>query len=275
MKIPGQAPAIRTYTLSTATNPEHYRLQHPARRGRRAGIAVPARQRKPGFHIEAMSPRGKFVCSRSGDRPVVLISGGVGITPMIAMAEHIVAQGRRTGMFRPVRFIHGAQSGKVHAFRRQIGALVGEHPDFKLHVSYSRPGSDDVLGESHHGQGVVSIDTIKQNLSFGDYEFYLCGPAAFMKSLYDGLTGMGVPVDRIFYESFGPATVLKPEPQHEAPAHATPVGDEVVPVRFVKSDAGGEWSREHGTLLEFAEAIGVAPSSAAARGSAALARRAF
>jgi ferredoxin-NADP reductase/phenylpropionate dioxygenase-like ring-hydroxylating dioxygenase large terminal subunit len=260
INIRGQAPALRTYTLSTASNPDHYRLS--IRRGE--GDALVSRflhaNAKPGFRIEAMAPRGKFVLNRSSGRPVVLVSGGIGITPMIAMAEHIVADGRRTGAYRPVRFIHGAQSGKVHAFRRQIGTLVGEHPDFKLHVSYSRPGSDDVLSKSHHGRGVVSIDTIRQNLSFDDYEFYLCGPAGFMKSLYDGLTGKGVPVDRIFYESFGPATVLKPESQHhEAPARATPLGDEMVSVRFVRSNAGGEWSRERGTLLAFAEAIGIAP----------------
>ena len=257
INIPGQAPALRTYTLSAASNADHYRIS--IRRGE--GNALVSRflhaNAKPGFHIEAMAPRGKFVLSRSSDRPAVLISGGVGITPMIAMAEHIVADGQRTGTFRPVHFIHGARSGEAHAFRRQIAALAGAHPDFRLHVSYSRPSNDDVLGESHHAQGVVGIDTIKKILSFGDYEFYLCGPAAFMKSLYDGLTGMGVPVDRIFYESFGAATVLKPEVQH-GPARTAAAGD-VVPVRFIRSDAGAEWSRERGTLLELAESIGLAP----------------
>src|SRR5262249_33989649 len=88
--------------------------------------------------------------------------------------------------------------------------------------------------------------------------FYLCGPSGFMKSLYDGLTGMGIPSDRIFYESFGPATVLKPEVQPPAPARPGTVTGEVVTVRFQKSAAGGEWSNERGTLLEFAESLGVA-----------------
>jgi ferredoxin-NADP reductase len=206
-----------------------------------------------------MAPRGKFVLSKSGDRPIVLVSGGVGVTPMMAMAEQIVAEGKKTGRFRPVHFIHGAQSGKVHAFRRQLDAMAAVHPEFKVHFSYSRPAPDDLPGKGYHSQGTVSIDTIKSNLSFADYEFYLCGPAGFMKSVYDGLTSMGVSVDRIFYESFGPATILKPEAQQGVPARATEAGGEVVRVRFARSNVGGDWARERGTLLEFAESLGVAP----------------
>lgn len=261
LTIPGQgAPALRTYTVSTASNPDHYRLSIR----RCEGDALVSRflhaNARPGFHIEAMAPRGKFTLSRSGDRPVVLISAGVGVTPMIAMVEHIVAEGRRTGTFRPVHFIHCAQSGKVHAFSQHVRELAAGHPAFKLHVCYSKPGADDVSGTSHHSKGYVDIDLIKRVLPFGDYEFYLCGPRAFMKSLYDGLTGMGVQVERIFYESFGPATVLKPEARRDAPAGAMTVSDGSIPVRFIRSDAGAAWSRDRGTLLELAEAIGLAPN---------------
>jgi ferredoxin len=134
-----------------------------------------------------------------------------------------------------VHFIHGAQSGKVHAFGKQIAALAQLHPDFKVHFCYSRPAEGDVLGKTHHAQGQMSIDTIKKLLSFG------------------------ISVDRIFYQSFGPATVLKPEVQPKAPVRQTKVTDEVVPVRFRKSAAGGEWSSDRGTLLELAESLGVAP----------------
>jgi len=259
VKIPGQEPALRTYTLSTSSNLDHYRLS--IRRG--DGDALVSRSlhanAKPGFHIEALAPRGRFVLSGANDRPAVLISGGVGITPMMAMAEHVVAEGKRTGTFRPVQFIHGAQSSKVQAFSQRLRALAAEHPNFGLHVCYSQPCSDDVLGRGYDSQGYIGIDTVKKMLSFGgDYEFYLCGPQGFMKSLFDGLTGMGVPVDRIFYESFGSATVLKALGQ-AAPARTMPVSDEAVPVRFVKANTGGDWSRDRGTLLEFAESVGLAP----------------
>jgi len=255
--IPGQdKPAPRTYTLSTASNPEHYRLS--IRRGE--GTALVSQflhaNGKPGFKLEAMAPRGRFVLGDAGNRPVVLISGGVGITPMIAMAEHLVGEGKRTGSFRPIYFVHGTQNGRAQAFRDHLRGLAAEHPAFKLHVSYSRPGEGDAIGTSHDADGQVSIDTLKRILPFGDYDFYLCGPAAFMRSLYDGLTGMGVAPNRIFYESFGPATVLKPE----TPAQGAPADLGSVPVRFVRSDAGADWSRDRGTLLEFAESLGIAPN---------------
>ena len=121
-------------------------------------------------------------------------------------------------------------------------------------------GSDDVLGVSHHSIGHIDIDLVKRILPFGDYEFYLCGPATFMKSLYDGLTGIGVPVERIFYESFGPATVLKPEARLDAPIRPMSVNAGAATVRFVRSDTGAAWSRNRGTLLELAESIGLAPN---------------
>jgi ferredoxin-NADP reductase/phenylpropionate dioxygenase-like ring-hydroxylating dioxygenase large terminal subunit len=259
VRVPGKEPAMRTYTLSTSSNPKHYRLSLRRHEGDALVSPYLHRSAKPGLRIEAMAPRGKFVLNRSTERPAVLISGGVGITPMMAMAHHIVAEGKRTGSFRPIHFIHGAQSGRVHAFGKEIAALAKEHPSFQVHYSYSKPGQGDELGKSHHTDGQVNVETIKKLLSFGDYEFYLCGPSRFMQSLYDGLTGMGISVDRIFYESFGSATVLKPEVHAEAAAHKRQVTDEVVGVHFQKSDSGGEWSRERGTLLEFAESIGIAP----------------
>ena len=120
MTIPGQAqPALRTYTLSMAPNPDHYRLS--IRRG--DGDALVSRflhtSGKIGLRIEAMTPpRQIYLDARESERPVVFVSGGVGITPMIAMATHIVEEGRRTGGFRPVWFIHGTHNGAGARLRR-------------------------------------------------------------------------------------------------------------------------------------------------------------
>ena len=160
--IPGQPrPALRTYTLSTTPNPDHYRLS--IRRGE--GDALVSQflhaDGKPGLRIEAMTPRGKFVLTPASERPVVFISGGVGITPMIAMATHIVEEGRRSGKFRPVWFIHGANSGRVHAFGNHIRQLAGEHPAMNVHFRYSQPTNADRLGTTHDGEGYVTIDVLK------------------------------------------------------------------------------------------------------------------
>jgi ferredoxin-NADP reductase len=206
-----------------------------------------------------MMPRGKFVLDRASDRPLVLLSGGVGITPMIAMANHVLEEGRRTGKFRPVYFIHGTKDGKVHAFARHVRQLAAAHPSMKLHIRYSEPGSDDKLGTSHDGEGHVTIDVLKQVLPFADHEFYLCGPPGFMQSLYDGLIALGVRRERIHYESFAARTALKLESVLEAAAPTGRTLDGTVPIRFAKSAITAEWSREKGTLLEFAESVGLAP----------------
>jgi len=258
--IPGQPqPVLRTYTLSTTPNPDHYRLS--IRRG--DGNALVSRflhaNGKPGSRIEAMTPRGKFVLVPASGRPVVFVSGGVGITPMIAMATHIVEEGRKTSDYRPVWFIHGTNNGRVHAFGAHIRELAREHPAMKVHVRYSQPGSDDRLGMTHDGEGHVTIDVLKQLLPLNDYDFYLCGPPPFMQSLYDGLSGIGVRRERIHYESFGSGTALTPEVNPEAPSRIGQSGDGTVPVRFAKSAVTADWSRDKGTLLELAEAIGLAP----------------
>jgi len=250
---------LRTYTLSTTPNPDHYRLS--IRRG--DGNALVSRflhaNGKPGSRIEAMTPRGKFVLVPASGRPVVFVSGGVGITPMIAMATHIVEEGRKTSDYRPVWFIHGTNNGRVHAFGAHIRELAREHPAMKVHVRYSQPGSDDLLGMTHDGEGHVTIDVLKQLLPLNDYDFYLCGPPPFMQSLYDGLSGIGVRRERIHYESFGSGTALTPEVNPEAPSRIGQSGDGTVPVRFAKSAVTADWSRDKGTLLELAEAIGLAP----------------
>ena len=260
LTIPGEdAPAMRTYTISDAPNGEHYRLSIK----REGGTALVSNflhdHAKPGFRLEAMAPRGKFVPDQSSHRPVVLLSAGVGITPMIAMTNFIINEGLRTRNFRPTYFIHGAQNGQVHAFGDHIRRLAAEHESLRAHIRYSHPGEDDRLGETHDSEGHVDIELLKRLLPFDDYDFYLCGPPPFMQALYDGLTEIGVRDERINYESFGPATVLK----HDAapkrpPAKGEPVEGPVT-VSFADSDIEATWSPDKGTLLELAEAAGLNP----------------
>ena len=258
--IPGQTqPALRTYTLSTIPNPDYYRLS--IRRGE--GDALVSRflhaNAKPGFRLEAMQPRGKFLLARS-ERPVVFISGGVGITPMIAMAGHIVEEGRRSGSFRRCYFIHGAANGKAHAFGEYVRALAAEHPAMKVHVRYSQPHSDDRLGVTHDGEGHVTLDVLREVLPFDNYEFYLCGPPPFMQMLYDGLAGLGVHANGIHYESFATGAALRVEPTRETAAPPGAEFDRPVLIRFAKSGVNAEWTRDKGSLLELAEAVGLAPA---------------
>lgn len=251
--------ALRTYTVSDAPNGEYYRLSIK----REGGDALVSNYlhdtAEAGFRLEAMAPRGKFVLDESSDRPVVLISGGVGITPMIAMTNHIINEGRRTRKFRRTFFVHGAQNSATHAFGPHIRELAARHESLTAHFRYSHPRAEDVLGESHDSEGFVDMELLKGLLPFDDYDFYLCGPAPFMQALYDGLTWLGVRDERIHYESFGPATVLKHDPKPAKPAPKGETVDGPVKVAFKDSDIEVDWTPDKGTLLELAEEAGLGP----------------
>jgi hypothetical protein len=211
---------------------------------------------KAGFRLHAMMPRGKFLLDESSSRPVVLVSGGVGITPMIAITEYLVEQGKRTGAYRPIYFIHGTQNSRVQAFGKYIRELAARHPALKVHICYSHPTSNDKIGVTYDSEGRINIDLLTRLLPLGDYDFYLCGPSQFMNMLYSGLTGIGIRPERIHYESFGPGTVLKPEFPGK-PVEEPRSGS--ARVKFAKSEIEVSWSQEDGTLLELAEEVGLAP----------------
>jgi ferredoxin-NADP reductase/phenylpropionate dioxygenase-like ring-hydroxylating dioxygenase large terminal subunit len=257
VQVPGHAePLLRTYTLSTRSNPEFYRLSIRRGEGAPQVSQFLHDNAKAGFRLEAMMPRGRFVFDGGSSRPVVLVSGGVGITPMIAITEHIIEEGRRTGKYRPVHFVHGAQNSRVQAFGKYIRKLAVEHPAMSVHVRYSSPGTGDEIGVTHDSVGHVDINLLTQLLSASDRDFYLCGPSEFMNSLYHGLTEVGVPPERIYFESFGPGTVLKPD----LIKHSAATDTDSVRVKFARSGIETTWSRDDGTLLELAEEVGLAPA---------------
>jgi uncharacterized protein len=245
--------------LSTTPNSDHYRIS--VRRGE--GEALVSRflhaNGKPGLRIEAMTPSGKFTLAPESQRLSFSSPAASASRPIIAMVNQIIDEGRRTGKFRPLWFIHRTHNGRVHAFANHIRELAPDHPAMRVHIRYSQPGDADRLGIAHDGEGHITIDVLKELLPLNDYDFYLCGPPPFMQSLYDGLTGIGVRRERIHYESFGGGTALKPKLKPEAPVRTGLLGDGAVTVRFTKSGVTAQWSRDSGTLLELAEAVGLAP----------------
>ena len=208
-----------------------------------------------------MTPRGKFTLDESSTRPVVLLSGGVGLTPMISILEQLAKSSGACGFTRKVWFIHGAINGKVHAFDRQVRELSTNHALINVHVRYSRPSENDIEGENYDSTGYVDIDLVKSLLPFDDYEFYLCGPRPFMESLYDGLKDLSVSDARIHYEFFGAGTTLLREQPGRTVGLAKDLLDRSpVPVRFAKSATVATWDPSKGTLLDLAEAQGLRPA---------------
>ncbi len=249
--------AGRDYTLSSfAPRPSAYRvtarLYGPEAGGRGGSVALHGHQE--GDVLEAAGPSGAFVLPRDLRRPLVLVSSGIGITPMIAFAEELAWRAPR----HPLWFVHGARNGATMAFARSLRALRNELPNARWHVRFSAPRAVDRPDVDFQSEGRVDIALLQSLLPFGGYDFYLCGPDAFLSTMTRGLRELDVPDERIRLESFA---ISGPE---EGGADDAPDDEEPLPellprtVSFRGAGVTGLWEPEKGTLLDFAEAMGIA-----------------
>jgi ferredoxin-NADP reductase/predicted pyridoxine 5'-phosphate oxidase superfamily flavin-nucleotide-binding protein len=239
-------PALRTYTLSDAPDGRRYRIS--VKREGKGGVSDWLHDHlHAGDEIETLTPRGSFSFDEAAERPVAMISAGVGVTPMIAMINSVLVGNGRTRLHKPIRFIHAATDGAHLAFAAHLRRKAELHSNFDLHLVFSRPSADDELGRTHHSEGRIDRALLQRVLPLDDYEVYLCGPPGFMQSVYDALLSLGVRDDRIHFESFGPASIARRDTS------------EGVIVEFAKSGKTALWRPKAGSLLELAESNGIAP----------------
>jgi ferredoxin-NADP reductase len=259
LNLPGQSkPVIRCYSLSDSHRPNQYRvtikkaLPPPDCEGGKCGIASSYFNDtvKEGDILDVKAPNGHFFLDMSEEKPVVLISGGVGITPMVAMLNAIVESGQK----REVWFFFGARNRKEHILKEHLEKIAAAHENVHLHVCYSKPGKDDVKGQDYQHEGRVSVDLFKQLLPSSNYEYFLCGPGAFMKSITDALAEWGVPDANVHFEAFGPASVKKAAP---AVAASDTMMLSKITVTFGRSGKTHHWNPAMSSLLDFAEDKGV------------------
>jgi ferredoxin-NADP reductase/predicted pyridoxine 5'-phosphate oxidase superfamily flavin-nucleotide-binding protein len=245
--VPGHdTPLIRTYTLSDAHNAALYRITV-----KRDGVASAWLHDHVvvGTKINAKTPRGDFVFDASSPRPAVLLSAGIGITPMMAIVTAALADGSDS---KPLHFIHGARNARERPFAAELEKAKSRHKNLHVHLIDSAPEAE-VSAVTIPGR--VTIDQIKRLLPFDDYDFYLCGPSAFMQDIYTGLRALNVPDERIRFEAFGTASVKRTS---SVAAPVEPGADaRSTPVTFARSERTIQWMPKDGTLLEFAEANGI------------------
>jgi ferredoxin-NADP reductase len=257
LNVPGMAkPLVRCYSISDSHKADVYRVTikratpPPDVPGAPVGIASShfCHRVNEGDILDAKAPTGGFFLDTTHNRPVVLISGGVGITPMLCMLNAIVESGAQ----REVWFFFGARNRVEHIQKEYLEKVARERDNLRLHVCYSRPGPEDVQGKDYHHAERVSVEVFKRVLPSNNYEFFICGPGSMMKSVTDGLKEWGVPDKNIFFEAFGPATVKKA-------ASPAPVNTTAAPIKITFSKSGKvvQWNSEGGSLLEIAEANGV------------------
>jgi len=187
----------RQYSLSAASNLESYCISVK----RETGGVVSNHLHdalQVGDTIDLYAPSGAFIL-QPGERPVVLISGGVGITPTLAMLTTALRANRQ------VVFIHAARNGKVHAFRDHIDTLADQYPQLRHHYCYAE---HDGEGAAPHAVGLLDQNLLAQWLPATDIDAYFLGPTAFMRSVKASLQALGVPPAQARYEFFGPAEEL-------------------------------------------------------------------
>ncbi|EDT40553.1 pyridoxamine 5'-phosphate oxidase family protein [Burkholderia ambifaria] len=246
-----EAPAIRSYTLSDAPGAPHYRIT-VKREGRVSAWLHD--HAHAGMTLDAQMPRGRFTFDVASPRPAVLVSAGIGITPMFAMLRRALADDTPS---RRVVFVHGARDTADRPFAAELTRIADADARVALHWFDSRPQRD---GAARPGR--IDVAQLKRILPLDDYDFYLCGPSAFMRDLYDGLRALNVPDERIRFEAFGPSSVVRSATRAAgSPSVAS------VPVVFRRSARDAAWTPAAGTLLEFAEGQGVAVPSECRSGS--------
>ena len=200
LSVPGlNEPVRRTYSLSSAPGDDRYRIS--VKREPRGLVSRHLHDHiEPGAIIESRHPAGDFMMT-CNVCPLVLVSAGVGVTPMISIL-HTVAS-KNSG--QPVWFVHGARDGQHHPLAGEVRDLAEDHPNINLHVAYSRPGCGDELGSDYHSQGRVDGALLADLVHNVDAHYFLCGPTRFMADIQAELEQQNVPADQIHFETFGPA----------------------------------------------------------------------
>lgn len=205
--------APRNYSLSDRPGVGHYRISVKREPSPTAGTPAGLVSNYLHDHIEIGStlevgpPCGEFTLdpAQAGDRPVVLLSGGIGVTPLLSMLKSLAHHRADT----PVYFIHAARNSRVHALASEARELATEHPNIHTHFRYDAPLANDLTQGHCDSTGLIDRALLDELLPSNDAEFYFCGPKPFMVGLYRNLTDWGIEESRIHFEFFGPRQELE------------------------------------------------------------------
>jgi len=259
----------RCYTLSDCFNPQHYRLTIKRERSSVNGTVHHGLVSNhfhdhvsPGATIEAKLPSGNFYLDPAAQHPVVLLAGGIGVTPMISMINSVAA----AETSRDIYFFFALRDHRDHAFRRHLQQLAAQHPNIRMTVFYESLLGGEIYGVDFHEQGRITLSRLRERLPGLDMEFYLCGPGPMMASVSEALLGAGVNHDRIRTESFGPSSLTFGAPPNPIEARSEKLSEKTsekkeILIDFARSGKKIQWNNSARTLLQLAEQNGVEISS--------------
>ena len=245
---------LRNYSLSGPPGADYYRIT--VKRERDGAVSGYLHTRLAvGDQLDIAAPRGTFILHQT-QAPVLLISAGIGATPVLAML-HALEQEHSD---REIWCLYGARNGGEHPFAAEARALVASLPNARAHVYYSRPGPADLEGRDFDSAGRLTASLLAELNPPSAAEVYMCGPTVFMDDISAGLAALGFDASRVHTEVFGPAAgqtpgiaatpARQPHPPPGQPGNGPTVA-------FARSDLTIPWSSDYGTVLELAESCDV------------------
>ena len=259
-------PVVRCYSLSDSPHhPDRYRVSikkvPPPRNDPKAPPGLVSNH----FHesinendiLDVKAPSGQFYLDIHAKGPVVLLAGGVGITPVLSMLNALVEIESQ----REIWFCLGVRNKKEHIMKEHLEKVAKENPNVNLQVFYSSPAETDFKEKDYHIEGRVKVSSLINLLPSNNYDFYICAPPPMVEDLRNDLAAWGVPKTSIHFEAFGPATVKKCTTNSES--KDVPKID----VSFTKSGKVFPWDPNLTSLLELAENNGISLDSGCRAGN--------
>jgi ferredoxin-NADP reductase/MOSC domain-containing protein YiiM len=250
---PGKPPVLRSYSLSDLPAADHFRISVKSELNG-IGSSFLCNRAREGDRLDVSAPRGSFTLRPSGS-PVVLLSAGVGATPVMAMLHALAAEKSQ----REIWWIYGARNRADHPFAEESRSLVKQLTRARGYIVYSKPAASEQVGADFDAPGHIDTALLEKiGVSQGS-DFYLCGPSLFLQNMRDGLRNWGVLAGNVHAEIFGALEAITPgmaQVQHTPHLPQGPAGSGP-PVSFARSGITAAWDPQFASLLELAEACDV------------------
>jgi len=248
------APLVHSYSISGASDSGTYRIS--VKRGMGPGSRFLVDSTQTGDKFEISAPRGDFIL-RSGTQPVVLLSAGIGVTPVLSMLHALATKEKE--FHREVWWIHGARNSMEHVFAEEARLLLASIPGSRSAIAYSQPSPADRLGDDYDIRAHWDLVTLKELAIPIGGDFYLCGPSTFLSDMNRDLTSLGVPQEAIHQEVFGSTGRIEPgitRAESKPPHSPDPLGIGHL-VSFTRSGLAVPWDNRFKSILELAEACDI------------------